>query len=143
MLVGNAVPAAVYPPPLPREQESQVTETTEVRATLPGESEALPMRYGGEPITPEEALGVARRHARVQASQGRKLKSMGQVDKLPAYDANLVQSAHRFPPRLLFFVKAKAEMEGVTVTEVLTQALEAYASSPPGARVQYIARRPS
>lgn len=106
---------------------------------LPGEFEQLPMRYGGAPIAPDEALAVARRIARVQMSHGRKGATV--PDELPPADALLVPWACRLPPRLLAFVRAKADMEGVTVTDVVTQALQAYANSSPGAQVAYKAPR--
>ena len=112
--------------------------TTPDENTLPGESGPLPMRFGGAPVTDQEALGVARRLARKQAAQGRKLSNLAEPDTLPPADANLVQSAHRMPPRLLMRARAKAEMEGVTLTSVMTAALEAYASSPPGARIAFV-----
>ncbi|WP_156253716.1 hypothetical protein [Pseudactinotalea terrae] len=114
---------------------------TSTKVTLPGESEQLPMRYGGEPITPEEALGVARRIARAQVAQGRKNAQI--PDHLPGTDELLVPWACRLPPRLLAFVRAKADMEGVTVTDVVSQALTAYAASAPGATVTYKAPRRS
>ncbi len=109
--------------------------------SLPGEIEPIPMRYGGDPITDTEALGVARRLARQHKAAGRKLTSLDLPDELPPLDAPAVQSAHRIPPRLLLRVRAKAEMEGRTVTSVILEALEGYAASPPGARVRYIAPR--
>lgn len=109
---------------------------------LPGEIGPLPMRYGGEPITDAEALGVARRLGRMRAAQGRNMSAMAAPEELPPMDANLVQSAHRLSPRLLMRVRAKAEMEGFNVTDIIREALEAYAGSAPGARVQYVARRP-
>jgi hypothetical protein len=97
---------------------------------LPGELAPLPMRYGGAPITDAEALGV---HRRLQAVLGRPVP-----DELPAHDARIIQTAHRLPPRLLARVRAKAEMEGVTVTDILRDALESYSASPPGSKVSYI-----
>lgn len=120
---------------------AQISEKNDQHIPLPGESGPLEMRYGGAPVTDEEALGVARRMARLQKAQGRKLSSLGAVDEMPAHDAPKVQSAHRFSPALLFRVRAKAEMEGVTLTEVVETALEAYAASSPGAKVQYVPRR--
>lgn len=111
------------------------------RQTLPGEDAPLAMRYGGEPITDDEALGVARRLARVHVAQGRELSHLSVPDALPPVDARMVQSAFRFPPRLMHRVRALAEMEGRTVTDVVTEALQAYAASSPGSRVAYIARR--
>ncbi|GAB2972929.1 hypothetical protein [Actinotalea caeni] len=103
---------------------------------LPGEDAPLAMRPGGAPITPEEALGVARRVARVARARGR-LVRLDAVDELPPEDATLVPAAYRLPPRLLHAVRAKAEMEGRSVTAVLTEALQAYADSPPAATVRY------
>jgi len=100
-------------------------------ATMPDDTlpSAPPMRYGGAPITDAEALAS---HRRVQAARGLPIP-----DELPAHDARIVQTAHRFPPRLLARVRARAEMEGVTVTDVLRDALEAYAAASPGSRVTY------
>ncbi len=38
-------------------------------------------------------------------------------------------------------VRAKAEMEGRTVTSVITEALEAYAATAPGSRVRWVPPR--
>lgn len=110
---------------------------------LPGEDGPLEMRHGGAPITPEEALGVSRRWAKVARGQGRRLTNLDVPDELPLPDAKLVPAAYRLPPRLLMFARAKAEMEGRTVTHVITEALQGYADSAPGARVQYKAPRPT
>ena len=112
--------------------------TTHDAEPLPGEDAPLPMRFGGAPVTDQEALGVARRLARAQTAQGRKLSNLAEPTVLPPADARLVQSAHRMPPRLLMRARAKAEMEGVTLTSVITAALEAYASSPPGAKPAFV-----
>jgi len=99
------------------------------------------MRHGGEPITDDEALGVARRLARAQAARGRVLIALAEPDQLPPHDAPPIQSAHRLHPRLVMRVRAKAEMEGTTVTDVIRDALEAYAASAPGSRVKYVPPR--
>lgn len=117
--------------------------TEETSTPLPGEDGPLPMRHGGEPIRPEEALGVARRWAKVARGQGRKLTNLDVPDVLPPVDAKLVPAAYRLPPRMLMFARAKAEMEGRTLTDVLTEALEGYVSSAPGAQVKYRAPRVS
>lgn len=104
---------------------------------LPGEDAPLEMRYGGAPVSPDEALGVSRRMARTAKSRGRKLTHLDVPAELPPPDATLVPAAYRLPPRLLMLVRAKAEMEGTTVTQVITEALEAYAASSPGAKVSY------
>src|SRR5690606_41152175 len=77
---------------------------------LPGEDAPLAMRPGGAPITPEEALGVARRVARVARAHGR-LVRLDAVDELPPEDATLVPAAYRLPPRLLHAMRAKAEID--------------------------------
>lgn len=99
------------------------------------------MRYGGPPITDEEALGVARRLATVRETPGRKLSNMSAPGELPAPNAPAVQAAYRLPPRLLMRARAKAEMEGRTVTSVIIDALEGYASSSPGSRQRWVAPR--
>lgn len=123
---------------------------------LPGESEPLAMRYAGEPITPDEALGVARRHHMRTLSQRVAAKNRGvkngiggpvevpePPDELPSPHARAVPAAYRLPPRLLAFVRAKAEMENRTVTDVIVEALQAYIAASPGAKVQYrVAKRP-
>ena len=103
---------------------------------LPGEDDILPMRWGGDPITAEEALGVSRRHARVLAQRGRRHIN-AVVDELPDSDSPLVAIGLRLPPRLMAFTRAKAEMEGRTVTQIIEWALEKYIASPPGSTVRY------
>ncbi|WP_188037084.1 hypothetical protein [Actinotalea sp. JY-7885] len=105
---------------------------------LPGELAPLDpaTRPYGAPVSDAEALGVARRHARLQAAHGR--KGAGAVpDELPAPEARVAMAAWRLAPRVLARARAKAELEGVTMTQVITDALSAYASSSPGAQVQY------
>src|SRR5690606_31563470 len=100
---------------------------------LPGEDAPLAMRPGGAPITPEEALGVARRVARARG----RLVRLDAVDELPREDATLVPAAYRLPPRLLHPVRAKAEMEGRSVTAVLTEALQDASDSPAASSVRF------
>ncbi|WP_182112783.1 hypothetical protein [Actinotalea sp. JY-7876] len=106
---------------------------------LPGEHAPLDpaTRPYGQPVTDAEALGVARRVARKALSEGRRRSSMAVPVELPPADAPSVMSAWRLPARLLMRARAKAELEGVTLTRVLGEALSAYASSSPGATVQY------
>ncbi|NCT91988.1 hypothetical protein GXB85_13655 [Cellulomonas sp. APG4] len=113
---------------------------TTTSSQLPGEDGPLPMRRGGAPITDDEALGVARRLARVQVAHGRRLTSLSAPTELPAPDTR-IQSAHRLPARLLMRVRAKAEMEGRTVTSVIEDALREYADSVPGSRLRAIPPR--
>lgn len=116
---------------------SETKQSTDTK--LPGEEAPLEMRYGGEPIRDEEALGVARRLARVHAAHGRTLTAMKAPDELPPHDAPRVQAAFRIPPRLLMRVRARADMESVTVSDVVVEALEAYANGVPGSKVKYVA----
>lgn len=117
------------------------TTANEATALLPGEDGPLPMRWGGPAITDAEALGVARRIARTQIAQGRRLTGLSEPNELPPVDAPTIQSAHRLSPRLLMRVRAKAEMEDTTVSDVIRTALEAYASSAPGSRIVAIPPR--
>ena len=103
------------------------------------------MRYGGEPVSEAEALGVARRLARtfaaaVPAGSGRRIKAMADVESWPPA-SRMTQVAWRMPQGLIFRVRARAEMEGRTVTDVVREALEAYASSSPGSRATYATPR--
>lgn len=99
------------------------------------------MRYGGEPVTADEALGVARRYARAMRSQGRTGRAAEIPDALPPVEGGpTVLGTYKLPERLLAFVRAKAEMEGVTVTDVVREALEAYVTASPGARAVWSTR---
>lgn len=102
---------------------------------LPGEDGPLLMRRGGAPITNAEALGVARRQARLQLQHGRKVVG-GIPEALPGPDER-VQAAWRLPQRLLMRARAKAEMEDATLTAIVEAALDAYVEAPPGAVVRY------
>lgn len=91
---------------------------------LPGEATPVPMRYLGDPISEAEALGVARRLAR--------RTDRPVPDELPTDDAPSILGAYRLSPRVLAFTRARAEAEGVTVTDVVRAALAAYAVGRPG-----------
>lgn len=109
------------------------TDTGADAPLLPGEDAPIDPRTRPTPtgqITEAEALGVNRRLSRLREARGMTLRALAAPDALPAEDAPLVQSAHRLPPRLLMIVRAKAEMEGVTVSQVITDALRAYAQAP-------------
>lgn len=111
--------------------------TSPIDRVLPGEAGPLPMRFGGEPITLDEALGVARRRARAARTRRRARIDEGLPEELPAPGVRPVQSGYRLPPRMMLLVRAKAEMESTTVTSVITEALTAYVDAPPRAAVQY------
>lgn len=98
---------------------------------LPGEVAPLPRRYGGRPLTDDEVLGVARRHARALAETGRTGRSALVPDALPP-GSELTQSAFRLPTVLMMRVKARAEVEGRTLTAVVRELLEGYGASAPG-----------
>ena len=99
--------------------------------TLPGETAPLAPVPGRGPITPEEALGVSRRHARKEIANGRKNTKMTVPDALPDEHALRTSSLFRLPPRMMAFVKARAELEGRTVTSIVEEALTAYAYGAP------------
>jgi hypothetical protein len=101
-------------------------------SVLPGEDGPVLMRWGRGPITEAEALGVARRVARKVIADGRTNTKAVVPDELPASGENQVPSIFRLPPRTMAFVKARAEAEGVTVTDVVRAALDAYATGRPG-----------
>ena len=75
------------------------------KTMLPGEAEQLPMRYGGEPITPDEALGVSRRIARVQIAQ--ELLKRNEVDEAAPY----AQEAVRLGPKNFLARKVLGQVE--------------------------------
>lgn len=119
---------------------------------LPGELAPLEPRPFGEPIKPEEALGVARRHHVRTQAQRRAARNRGLGDgpqapaapvpdpptELPHPEARLVSAAFRLSPRLLMLARGQAELEGGrTLTDVITEALEAYTRGTPGARFVY------
>ncbi|MBK5248656.1 MAG: hypothetical protein JJE50_04345 [Actinomycetales bacterium] len=114
---------------------------TPALAPLPGEDGPLPMRYGGEPVTNLEALGVARRLARLFVTSqaegsGRTIAAMAEVEEWPT-ETTMTQVAWRVPRGLILRVRARAEMEGLTVSQVVRDALEAYAAGSPGSKVTY------
>lgn len=117
---------------------------------LPGELQPLEPRPFGDPIKPDEALGVARRHhmkTQSQRNAARKRARGPQTPPVPVADpptelphpeARPVQAAFRLPPRLLMLARGQAELEGGrTLTEVITEALEAYTRGAPGSRFVY------
>lgn len=106
-------------------------------AHFPGEDGPLAMRYGGEPITPDEALGVARRLARSRASAGRTGKNAVAPERLPTVGESKSLGTYQLDDRLLAFARAKAEMEDRPLTDVVDEALSAYIAAPPGARAHW------
>jgi len=95
------------------------------------------MRHGGEPVTADEALGVARRHARLVAETSRRQPPREVPDVLPPVGAAKTQVLFRLPPRSLAYARARAEMEGATLTQIVEEALDAYGRGVPGSRVTY------
>src|SRR5690625_1693325 len=51
--------------------------------------------------------------------------------QLPASDAHKQTSVSRFPPRILAFAYARAEIEEIPLTAILEEALTKYAEGPP------------
>lgn len=102
-------------------------------AALPGELKPLDWVPGRGPITADEALGVMRRRRRVElAGHPKSPGSRGGVpDELPPASAPKKASVFRFPPRVMAFAHARAELEGVPLTAVLEELLRAYAESAP------------
>jgi hypothetical protein len=99
---------------------------------LPGEASPVPMSWARGRITEDEALGVARRLARAELKRGRPNTRLTVPDALPESDAPRVSAIFRLDPRTMSFVKARAEAEGVTVTDVVRAALDQYAHGRPG-----------
>lgn len=108
---------------------------------LPGVLEPLPMRTGGAPITPAEALAVHQRHAltrRGRAAAGVISGPPRVPDELPGLGEAREMTALRLPADLLAYARARAEMEGVTLTAVLEAALAAYGEGSPGTPVGFL-----
>jgi hypothetical protein len=98
---------------------------------LPGEDAPLAWRAGRGPVTEDEALGVARRLARRALAIKRPGTRAPIPEEVPSELANRVSSIHRMPPRVLAFARARAELEGRTLTDVVEGALRAYGKGAP------------
>lgn len=105
---------------------------------FPGEDAPLPMRIGGQPITDAEALGVARRYVREQNETSGKNEPVPDELPLPSEPGRTPIESFRLPRRRKWRARARAEMEGKSLTEVINEALEAYGNSSPGSVVQYV-----
>lgn len=99
---------------------------------LPGEAGPLPRRFGGRPVTDEEALGVARRLARLTAETGRAKGKLAEIPEMMPPMSDLTLTAYRVPTATIHRVRARAEVEGRRVTDVVREVLEGYAGSAPG-----------
>lgn len=97
---------------------------------LPGEAGPLPLRVRGLPISEREALGVARRHARLLGERGRHGRGTEPPESFPV-DAPPVMASYKIPPRVLAYARARCEMEGVSVTDLVLAALIAYGEGNP------------
>jgi hypothetical protein len=100
---------------------------------LPGE--LTPLYWDGSrrgPVTDVEALGVARRLADRAAREGRTRSAMARPVELPPLDALRIMSAYRLPARAVMVARARAELEGLTLTAVIDECLIGYAASAPG-----------
>lgn len=103
-------------------------------ANLPGEDTPLPMRYLGAPITDAEALGVARRHAR-------RRPAATVPEELPEEGAALILTTVKLHPRAAAFARARAEMENLTLSDIVRAAVESYAFDSPGTATVFQPRR--
>lgn len=99
---------------------------------LPGEDAPLMPRAGGQPVTPDEALGSWRRRVR------EKNVAFGRDDPIPT-ELPLVNAGGkspsvsvRVPLRMQVLALGRAEMEGRTMAEVVNEALLAYIAGSPG-----------
>lgn len=108
----------------------------------PGEVEPLAMRAGGRPITPAEALAVLRRHTLTRRTSR---PADGAISAMPALPTALPgpgqqreMVASRLPGDVLAFARARAEMEGVSLTAVIEAALTAYGHGEPGRPVGFM-----
>jgi len=108
-----------------------------VSRQLPGEDGPLDMRYGGEPITADEALGVARRLARKELAVGRRNTKLVVPEELPPVTIAKTSHIFRLPPRSVAYARARAEMEGTTLSAIVEEALDAYGRGVPGSRITY------
>lgn len=98
---------------------------------LPGELAPLEYIDGRGPITEQEALGVARRFARKEIANGRRNTKITVPDALPNEGENKTSHIFRLPPRDVAFAKARAEMEGLSLTAIVEAAIHAYAHGAP------------
>ena len=118
-------------------EPGEFQEGTEMAASsaveyLPGEDAPLPARRGGKPVTPEEALGTARRMAREQAVRRGVEPELPEVLPFPSESGTTPLLSIRVPRRKLWFAHAKADMEGRTVSDATREFLDLYGSTPPG-----------
>lgn len=106
---------------------------------LPGEDAPLPRRRGGPPVTPEEALGTARRMLKERARR-RGEPEPELPEALPFLEESGVSPilSIRSPRRIWWIGHAKADMEGRGLSDAMREALGAYGASPPGSTVLYV-----
>lgn len=109
------------------------TTLTTATTTLPGEDAPLEYISGRGPITAREALGVQRRMARIEILRARPNSKAVVPDELPDEDAKRVSSIYRLPPRVMSFARARAEMEGHTMTGLIESFLREYGAGVPNA----------
>lgn len=106
----------------------------------PGEDAPLVLRAGGQPITDDEALGVARRWVREANERLGHSEPLPSQLPLPSTPGVTPLASFRISRREVMLSRAKAEMEGRSLTEVVREILAAYNRSEPGATVQYTYR---
>lgn len=107
------------------------------RTETPGEDAPLPMRAGGQPITDAEALGVWRRWIREQNEASGRQEDLPTELPLPNERGKTPLISFRVPRRAVLFARARAEMEGVSLTDVVRDFIEAYGRAEPGSVVQF------
>ena len=108
----------------------------------PGEEAPLELRAGGQPITDDEALGVARRWTRESNERLSRDEPLPTELPLPSEPGTTPLASFRIPRRDITLARARSEMESRSLTEVIREALNAYIQSEPGAGVQYTYRGP-
>lgn len=101
------------------------------RKILPGEKRPLAYEHG-RAVTDEEAWGVSRR----LASKATQPSQQRAADEWPGED-DVQLAAYRIPTRTLWRTRARADAEGLTVTEVVRQALELWSSAPMGSELRW------
>lgn len=80
------------------------------------------------PITDAEALHSLRRHTRVQRTAGRGTGPL--PSELPEPGTKKSSHIFRLAPRDIAFARARAELEGSSLTAVVEAAITAYAHGP-------------
>ncbi|TRW46426.1 hypothetical protein [Georgenia yuyongxinii] len=113
-----------------------MTATLTESELLPGQDAALQRGRGETGVTERQVLRVARRLDREAREHGRPRIHLEVSDGLPGRDVNLVMASWRVPPRDLLFARARAEVEGSSLSAILRAFLAEFATTPPGSTVR-------